>query len=88
MHFIKEHIWFILFVIWGLPLGFYRSKFRKIVYQTDSWFINIKPVFWKELKALFGNTYPLNKQYLKFRNFYRTYLFIYTLLFIVYIIFS
>jgi peroxiredoxin Q/BCP len=88
MHFIKENIWFILFVIWGLPLGFYRSKFRKIVYQTDSWFINIKPVFWKELKALFGNTYPLNKQYLKFRNFYRTYLFIYTLLFIVYIIFS
>ena len=88
MHFIKENIWFILFVIWGLPLGFYRSKFRKIVYQTDSWFINIKPVFWKELKALFGNTYPLNKQYIKFRNFYRAYLFIYTLLFIVYIIFS
>jgi len=71
-----------------LPLTFYRSKFRKLVYQTDSWIINIKPVFWKELKALFGNMYPENLSYLKFRNFYRFYLAIYVLLFTFYLIFN
>jgi len=85
--FILENIWLILFIAWGLPLTFYRSKFRKIVYQTDSWTINIKPYFWKELKALFGNMYPDNKNYLKFRNFYRFYLIIYLLLFVSYLTF-
>ncbi|MFZ4401717.1 MAG: peroxiredoxin [Bacteroidales bacterium] len=74
-------IWLLLFIIWGLPLTYYRSKFRKIVYQTDSWVINIKPYFWKELKAIFGNMYPDNRIYIKFRNFYRMYLSIYILLF-------
>ena len=85
---IIENIWLILFFAWGLPLTFYRSKFRKIVYQTDSWTINIKPYFWKELKALFGNMYPDNKDYLKMRNFYRFYLIIYLLLFTSYLTFS
>ena len=85
MDYIFEHIWFILFILWGLPLSFYRSKFRKIIYQTDSWVINIKPVFWKELKGLFGNLYPENKAYIKFRNFYLFYLIVYLLLFIIYI---
>ena len=31
-----ENIWLILFFVWGLPLTFYRSKFRKIVYKTES----------------------------------------------------
>ncbi len=88
MDFIMKHIWLILFVIWGLPLSFYRSKFRKIVYQTDSWLINIKPLFWKEIKALFGNMYPENRAYKKFRNFYLRYLAIYFLLFIAYLIFD
>ena len=83
-----EKIWLILFIVWGLPLTFYRSKFRKLVYQTDSWIINIKPLFWKELKALFGNMYPDNRNYLKFRNFYRFYLAIYALLFTFYLIFN
>ena len=83
-----DNIWLILFVAWGLPLTFYRSKFRKIVYQTDSWTINIKPYFWKELKALFGNLFPDNRNYLKFRNFYRFYLIIYLLLFTSYLTFS
>jgi thioredoxin-dependent peroxiredoxin len=83
--FILENIWLILFVVWGLPLTFYRSKFRKIVYQTDSWTINIKPYFGKELKALFGNLYPGNRIYLKLRNFYRFYLVVYMILFIVYL---
>jgi peroxiredoxin Q/BCP len=76
-----KNIWLILFIAWSLPLTLYRSKFRKIVYQTDKWTINIKPYFMKELKALFGNMYPDNKNYLKLRNFYRFYLFIYMLLF-------
>ena len=44
---------FILLIIWGIPSTFFRSKFRKIVYQTDDWKINIKPLFVKELKGLF-----------------------------------
>jgi len=86
--FLLKNIWFILFIAWGLPLTLYRSKFRKIVYQTDKWTINIKPYFMKELKALFGNMYPDNRNYLKFRNFYRFYLIIYLLLFTSYLTFS
>jgi peroxiredoxin Q/BCP len=83
-----KNIWLVLFIAWGLPLTFYRSKFRKIVYQTDHWTINIKPYFWKEIKALFGKVYPDNKNYMKFRNFYRFYLFIYLVLFTSYLTFS
>lgn len=83
---VPENIWFILFLLWGLPLGYYRSKFRKLVYKTDSWTINIKPVFWREIKGLFGNLYPNDKVYLKFRNFYLFYLLVYVVLFIIYLI--
>lgn len=83
-----KNIWLILFIAWGLPLTFYRSRFRKIVYQTDSWTINFKPYFMKELRALFGNMYPDKINYLKFRNFYRFYLTIYLLLFTSYLTFS
>jgi hypothetical protein len=76
-------IFFILFFIWGIPLVKYRSKFRKIVYQTDSWLINIKPFFIKETIALFKNIYPENQEYLEMRNFYRKYLLIYIILFIL-----
>lgn len=81
-----DNIWFVAFFAWGLPLGIYRSRFRKIVYQTDSWLINIKPVFGKELKGLFVNIYPDSDDYKRFRKFYAAYLIIYTLLFIAYII--
>ena len=86
--FTLKNIWLILFILWGLPLTFYRNRFRKLVYQTDNWTINIKPYFTKELKALFGNMYPDNLNYLKFRNFYRFYLVIYMLLFISYLTFG
>jgi len=79
-----DNIWLILFVVWGLPLTIYRSKFRKIVYRTNHWIINIQPRFGKEIKALVGNIYPGDKAYLKFRNFYRFYLTGYLLLFILY----
>ena len=86
MDFLINNIWMIAFVIWGIPLTYFRSKFRKIVYQTNSWFINIKPVFIKEIKALFLNIYPDNTQYKKTRNFYRFYLSIYFILFFLYFI--
>jgi peroxiredoxin Q/BCP len=85
IEYISENIWLILFFTWGLPLTYYRSKFRKLVYQTDSWVINIKPVFWRELKSLFGNFYPDNTQYRKLRNFYRFYLSVYFILFFLYL---
>lgn len=88
MDFIINNIWLILFVAWGLPLTYYRSRFRKMVYQTDSWVINIKPVFWKEIRGLFGNLYPDNLEYKKFRNFYLFYLAIYLILFISYLNFN
>jgi thioredoxin-dependent peroxiredoxin len=84
MEYIIKNIWFILFIVWGLPLGYYRSRFRKLVYRTDSWTINIKPVFVTELRGLFGNLFPGNKEYAKYRNFYLFYLSVYALLFIVY----
>jgi hypothetical protein len=88
MQWIKENIWLILFVAWGLPLSYYRSKFRKIVYQTDSWVINIKPLFIKEFKGLFGTIYPENSEYIKQRNFYRFYLSVYIILCILYLYFT
>ena len=85
MDFLINHIWLILFTLWGLPLGLYRSRFRKIVYQTDSWLINIKPVFIREMRALLGNIYPDNTAYIRFRNFYRFYISVYLVLFGVYL---
>ena len=81
-----DYCLFIALIVWGIPSNFFRSKFRKIVYQTDDWKINIKPIFIKELKALFFNIFPENDQYIKVRNQYRIYLMVYLLLFIVYIL--
>lgn len=78
------NIWLIIFIIWGLPLTVYRSRFRKIVYQTTDWKINIKPLFVKEISALFGNIYPGDRNYIRNRNSYRIYLSVYLLLFSVY----
>lgn len=75
----------IALILWGLPSTFLRSKFRKIVYQTNDWKINIKPFFLKELKGLFFNIYPQNIEYIKVRNQYRIYLSVYLLLFVFYI---
>jgi peroxiredoxin Q/BCP len=75
---------FIILIIWGIPSTFFRSKFRKIVYQTDDWKINIKPLFKKEISGLIYNMYPENKDYIKTRNNYRIYLFIYLIIFLCY----
>lgn len=79
----KDILLFIL-IIWGFPSTYFRSKFRKIVYQTDDWKINIQPRFKKEIIGLFGNIFPDNKEYIHIRNYYRIYLLVYLILFIVY----
>ncbi|MEM6317943.1 MAG: hypothetical protein AAF960_09745 [Bacteroidota bacterium] len=78
-----DDLWFWAFMIWSFPMGYYRSRFRKMVYETDDWTINIKPYFIKEVKGLFGNLFPDNLEYMKLRNFYRFYLFVYVLLFLL-----
>ena len=79
-----DYCLFIALIVWGIPSTFFRSKFRKIVYQTDDWKINIKPFFIKELRGLFFNIFPQNKDYIKVRDQYRLYLVIYLFLFIIY----
>ena len=80
-----KFILLIILFIWGAPSSYFRSKFRKIVYKTTDWKINIKPVFIKEIKALFFNIYPENSNYIKVRNHYRFYLVIYGIIFVVYL---
>ena len=74
----------IILFIWGIPSTYFRSKFRKIVYNTNDWKINIKPLFKKEILALFGNIFPYNKEYVKTRNYYRIYLIVYSIIFLIY----
>ena len=74
----------IVLFIWGIPSSFIRSKFRKIVYKTNDWKINIKPLFVKEIIALFSNMFPENSNYIKTRDYYRIYLLIYLILFLIY----
>ena len=74
----------IILFIWGIPSTYFRSKFRKIVYNTNDWKINIKPLFKKEILALFGNIFPDNKVYIKTRNYYRIYLIVYSIIFLIY----
>jgi len=77
----NQSLFFWLFFIWSFPLSHYRSRFRKIVYQTEDWKINIKPLFKKEAIGLVGNLFPEDATYLKMRNFYRFYLVVYLVLF-------
>ena len=73
-------IFLVAFFIWSFPLSIFRSRFRKMVYRTNSWTINIKPFFWKELKVLFGFHDAYSVSDLKLVNFYRFYLSVYFLL--------
>ena len=80
----EQNILFVVLLIWGIPSTYFRSRFRKIVYATDDWKINIKPLFVKEINALFGNMYSEYPSYIKARNFYRLYLLVYLVLFLLY----
>ena len=77
-------VFFVLLLLWGIPSTYFRSKFRKLVYQTEDWKINIQPFFKRELVGLFSNLYPEDPVYLKLRNQYRLYLLVYLGLFLVY----
>lgn len=78
------NILLVLLILWGIPSTYFRSKFRKIVYQTNDWKINIKPLFKKEIMGLFINLYPDNREYIRARNYYRIYLLIYLIIFLIY----
>ena len=80
-----KFILLIILFIWGAPSSYFRSKFRKIVYRTTDWKINIKPVFFKEIKALVFNIYPENHNYIRVRNYYRFYLLVYAVIFVAYL---
>lgn len=80
-----KFILLIILFIWGAPSSYFRSKFRKIVYRTTDWKINIKPVFFKEIKALVFNIYPENYNYIRVRNYYRFYLLVYAVIFVAYL---
>ena len=43
----KKILLFIL-ILWGIPNTFFRNKFRKIIYETNDWKINFKPLFMME----------------------------------------
>ena len=77
-------VFFVLLLLWGIPSTYFRSKFRKLVYQIEDWKINIQPLFKRELVGLFSNLYPEDPVYLKLRNQYRLYLLVYLGLFLVY----
>ena len=85
---VENNFLFIILILWGFPSTYFRSKFRKIVYKTEDWKINIKLLFSKEILGLFGNMYPNNKNYLKARNAYRLYLIVYFILFLIYTIYK
>ena len=75
---------FLIIIVWGLPAMQLRSQFRKIVYNTNDWKINIKPVFVKEFKALFSNALITDPKEVRIRNRYRFYLLVYLILIIWY----
>ena len=75
---------FIVIIIWGLPAMKLRSQFRKMVYNTNDWKINVKPVFVKEFRALFSNASITDPEEVRIRNRYRFYLLVYLALIIWY----
>ena len=59
----KNLLLFII-ILWGIPSTYFRSKFRKIIYETNDWIINIKPLFKKQLIGLFFKISSKNKDYI------------------------
>lgn len=82
---IPSEIWLGLIILWGILTIFYRSRFRKMIYRTNDWERNFQYAFVKEIRGLFGNTYPYDKNYIRMRNIYRINVIILTLLICIYI---
>lgn len=68
-----ESLWLIFLFLLAIPVIYYCIKFKKVIYQSDSWTVIFKLSSLKEMKAFFGNSYPENETYLKYRNLYRQY---------------
>jgi len=82
--FTPESVALIAFVLWAMPLTYLRAKFRSIVYNDPRLIeVVLKPVFWKEIKGIFGNLYPGNPAYVKMRNIYRWYLVGFLILYLI-----
>ncbi len=75
-------LFLIAFIIWSFPSGIIRSRFRKMVYKTDSWLINIQPYFLEETKVLLGMHNIKKDENRRLISFYRFYLVVYLLLFL------
>ena len=50
---LDKNLLLIVLILWGIPSTYFRSKFRKIVYKTEDWKINIMSLFTKEIKDFF-----------------------------------
>ena len=84
----EEYIkWGVLIVqfIYSYPLFKLRYKYRTYVYNDNSWSINIKPLFLKEIKYLFCPALLLDIEKINFAKKYRLYLIGYSLLWGVYL---
>mmetsp|Transcript_44373 Transcript_44373/g.50094 ORF Transcript_44373/g.50094 Transcript_44373/m.50094 type:complete len:142 (+) Transcript_44373:262-687(+) len=60
--FVNEHILFIVFFIWSWPLMQYRNAWRRLIYETEDWKINIQPWFVRECKILCGTNAVLERE--------------------------
>ena len=80
-----KKILFVIFSLYTIPFMKLRYEFRSIVYETDDWKINIKPVFFKEIQVLFSIK-SVEKQFDKVVMKYRLYLIGYLLFIIIFLI--
>lgn len=67
---------------WLILLLVHRNKFRRLIYRTNDWRINLRPLNGKEIKGLLGNLYPYDSHYVRSRNIYRLYVLLFGMLFL------
>ncbi len=70
-----------IILLWFILLLVHRDKFRKLIYRTNDWRINLRPMNGKEIKGLLGNIYPYDSNYVRSRNIYRLYVLLLGMLF-------
>ncbi len=76
-----ESVLLVLFLTWAVPLDYFRTKFRMIVYDTTDWKIAIRPVFLREIRALLGLYTSDHPQFIRYRSLYGAYLVCFFILF-------
>lgn len=70
-----------IILLWFILLLIHRDKFRRMIYRTNDWRINLRPLNGKEIKGLLGNIYPYDSNYVRSRNIYRLYVLLLGILF-------